>query len=93
MVNIRTAEIEFTEDIYGSDGEVRWNTGDHAYVDKRSARELCDVRKAARRVAEGPTLSTNKKVPRRKKEPEPATPAEEEPEAEEGSPDDPEGSD
>jgi hypothetical protein len=66
-MEVRTVEIEFTEDTYRPDGDVRRNKGDRLLVDKMSAHSFCDVKKVARRVADGPVLSTSKRVPRTKK--------------------------
>jgi hypothetical protein len=74
-MQIRTVEIEFTEDVFDADGNVRVDSGDHMYVDKRSAHSLVDVKGVARRVADGPTLGMNKRVPKRKPKPAPANEA------------------
>ena len=50
-MQIRTVEIEFTEDTYGADGEIKRNKGDRMYVDKVSAHSFVDDqgRRQARR--------------------------------------------
>ena len=68
-MEIRSVEIEFTEDTFGADGNVVRNKGDKLWVDKRSAHSFVDTRKVAKRVGEGPTLHTDRRVPKRKPKP------------------------
>lgn len=78
-MRVRTVEVEFLEDTFGPDGDVKRSKGDRAYVDQMSAHSFVDVKKVARRVADGPVLSTTRRVPpKRKRKPEPESePAEE----------------
>lgn len=73
-MKVRTVEVEFTEDTYGPDGDVRRSKGDRLYVDQMSAHSFVDVKKVARRVADGPLMATDKRVPKRKKAAEPEIP-------------------
>lgn len=79
-MRVRTVEVEFVEDTFGPDGDIKRSKGDRAYVDQMSAHSFVDVKKVARRVADGPVLSTTRRVPKRKPKPEP--------EPEEDAPDD-----
>jgi hypothetical protein len=60
-VKVRTVEVEFTEDTFGPDGDVRRSKGDRVYVDQMSAHSFVDIKKVAR-------------VPKRKKAAEPEIP-------------------
>lgn len=73
-MKVRTVEVEFTEDTFGPDGDVRRSKGDRVYVDQMSAHSFVDVKKVARRVADGPVMDTTKRVPKRKKAAEPKIP-------------------
>ena len=66
-MQIRSVEVEFTEDTFGSDGNVKRNKGERAWVDQISAHSFVDIKKVARRVADGPALTTDRRVPKRKK--------------------------
>lgn len=73
-MKVRTVEVEFTEDTFGPDGDIRRSKGDHMWVDQMSAHSFVDVKKVARRVADGPLMNTDKRVPKRKKAAEPEIP-------------------
>ena len=70
-MRVRTVEVEFLEDTFGPDGDVKRSKGDRVYVDQMSAHSFVDIKKVARRVPDGPVLSTTRRVPpKRKREPE-----------------------
>ena len=66
-MQIRSVEVEFTEDTFGSDGNVKRNKGERAWVDQMSAHSFVDIKKVARRVADGPVLTTDRRVPTKRK--------------------------
>ena len=86
----RMVEIEFTEDTFGADGDVKREKGARMRVDPVSAHSFVDIKKVARRLDDAqpepeskpaPAKRAKAKKPVAKSEPEPV-PDEPEPEPE-----------